>query len=100
MDEVSSGRVDLSSIDRDQLPAPMQAMAPEEQAAVITETAERRNELRRQIGELTRERSAYLDRKVKEAGGARDSLDDKIFRAVREQAGKVGLTYEGDTPAY
>ena len=44
--------------------------------------------------------SAYLDKKVEEAGGARDSLDDKIYRTVREQAGKLGLTYEADAPAY
>jgi len=42
----------------------------------------------------------YLGKKVDEAGGARDSLDDKIYRAVREQAGKLGLTYEADAPAY
>jgi cell division protein FtsB len=78
----------------------MQAMAPEEQQAVISETAERRNVLKRQISELTGERSAYLEKKVEEAGGARDSLDDKIYRAVREQAGKLGLTYEADAPAY
>jgi uncharacterized protein YegL len=100
VDEVSSGRVDLSSIDRDKLPKPMQAMAPEEQAAIISETAERRNELQRQITELTEERSVYLDKKVEEAGGARDSLDDKIYRAVREQAGRLGMTYEADAPAY
>jgi Mg-chelatase subunit ChlD len=100
VDEVTSGRVDLSSIDKDQLPAAMQAMAPEEQAEVIKETAERRNELNRQITELTRERADYLDKKVQEAGGARDSLDDQIYRAVREQAGKLGLTYEADAPAY
>jgi hypothetical protein len=100
VDDVSSGRVDLSSIDREQLPEPMQAMAPEEQAAVISETARRRDELKRQITELSGERSAYLERKVEEAGGASDSIDDKIYRAVREQAGKLGLTYEADAPAY
>jgi hypothetical protein len=98
--EVSSGRVDLSSIDKDKLPAAMQAMAPEEQAKVVSETAERRNELKRQISELTKERADFLDKKVEEAGGARDSLDDQIYRAVREQAGKLGLTYEADAPAY
>ncbi|MEN8206033.1 MAG: vWA domain-containing protein [Pseudomonadota bacterium] len=100
VDEVTSGRVDLSSIDKDKLPEPMQAMAPEERAAIISETAERRNELQRQISKLTEERSAYLAKKVDEAGGARDSLDDKIYRAVREQAGRLGLTYEADAPAY
>jgi len=100
VDEVSSGRVDLSSIDKDQLPEPMQAMAPAEQAAIISETAERRNELKRQISELTEKRAAYLDKKVEDAGGARDSLDDQIYRAVREQAGKLGMSYEADAPAY
>ncbi len=100
VDEVTSGRVDLSSIDRDKLPEPMQAMAPEEQARVIKETADRRDVLKRQITELTRERAAYLDKKVAEAGGASDSLDDQIYRAVREQAGKLGLSYEADAPAY
>ena len=100
VDEVTSGRVDLADIDRDELPAPMQAMAPEEQAQVIKETAERRVELKRQITELTRERADYLEKKVEEAGGAKDSLDDKIYRAVQEQAGRLGLTYEADAPAY
>jgi len=100
VDEVTSGRVDLSSIDKDKLPEPLQAMAPEAQAAIIKETAERRNELKRQISELTRQRAAYLHKKVEVAGGARDSLDDQIYRAVREQAGKLGLSYEADAPAY
>ena len=100
VDEVSSGRVDLSSIDKAKLPAAMQAMAPEEQAKVISETAERRNELKQQLSELTRERADFLDKKVKEAGGAKDSLDDQIYRAVREQAGRLGMSYEADAPAY
>ena len=100
VDEVSSGRVDLFSIDKDQLPESLQAMAPEEQAVIIRETAERRDELQRQLNELTEERSTYLEKKVEEAGGARDSLDDKIYSAVREQAGRLGLTYEADAPAY
>jgi hypothetical protein len=100
VDEVSSGRVDLSSIDKDQLPEPLQAMAPAAQAALIRETAERRDELQRQINELSQERSAYLEKKVEEAGGARDSLDDRIYRTVREQAGRLGMSYEADAPAY
>jgi Mg-chelatase subunit ChlD len=100
VDEVSSGRVDLSSIDQDKLPAAIQAMAPAEQEKVITEKANRRNELKRQITDLTEQRAAFLDKKVKEDGGAKDSLDDKIYRAVREQAGRLGMSYEADTPAY
>jgi hypothetical protein len=100
IDDVTSGRVELSSIDTDALPAPMQAMAPAEQEALITETAARRDALRRQVQELAEQRSAYLEKKVDELGGARDSLDHKIYSAVREQAGKLGLRYEADAPDY
>ncbi len=100
VEDVASGRVDLSNIDKDSLPEPMQAMAPAARKAMIEETAERRNELKQQIQELSDKRSAYLKKKVEESGGAKDSLDDKIYRAVREQAGKLGLIYESDTPDY
>jgi Mg-chelatase subunit ChlD/cell division protein FtsB len=100
VDDVTSGRVELSGIDRDRLPEPMQAMAPAEQEALISETAARRDALRRQVQELAEQRSAYLDEKVEELGGARDSLDHKIYRAVREQAGKLGLHYGAESPDY
>ena len=100
VDDVTSGRIELSGIDRDSLPEPLQAMAPAEQEALISETAVRRDTLRREVQELAKQRSAYLEKKVDELGGARDSLDHKIYSAVREQAGKLGLHYEADAPDY
>lgn len=100
VDDVASGRVDLFTIDRRELPEPMQAMAPEEQKALIMETASRRNELQRQIRELSQNRSAFLKKKVEELGGARDSLDHKIYSAIREQAGRKGLRYDADALDY
>jgi hypothetical protein len=100
VDDVASGRVELSRIDRDKLPEPMQAMAPAAQQVLITETAERRRELTRQIRELADQRADYLRKKVEEGDGERDSLDDRIYNVVRAQAGKAGLRYEADAPAY
>jgi len=100
VDDVASGRVELSTIDRDHLPQPMQAMAPEEQEKLITETANRRNELQQQIKTLSEQRSAFLREKVEEIGGAKGSLDHKIYSAVREQATKKGLRYEADALNY
>ncbi len=100
VDDVDSGRVDLDTIDAFKLPEPMQAMAPEEQQTLIRETAERRKQLQREIEELAQQRSTFLKKKVKEQGGAEDSLDHKIYNAVREQAGKLGLSYENDGPHY
>ena len=100
IEDVASGRVDLDTIEPQQLPEPLQAMAPEAQQALIAETARRRGDLQEQIQELAEQRSTYLKQKVEELGGARGSLDHKIYTAVREQAGKKGLQYQADAPEY
>ena len=100
VDDVASGRVDLSKVDREALPVALQPMAPTEQKAAIAKTAERRNELQGEIRDLAGQRSEYLKKKLEETGGAKDSLDEKIYRTVREQAAAVGLSYESDAPAY
>ncbi len=100
VDDVASGRVDLSTIERDALPEPMRAMAPAAQQAVIQEKAGRRNELKGQIKELAAKRSAYLKKKVEETDGAKDSLDQKIYDTVREQAGGKGMDYKAGALAY
>jgi hypothetical protein len=100
VDAVASGRVDLGSIAREELPAPMQAMPAAEQKALIEQSAKRRAALTTEVQELAQRRAGYLQEKVKERGGAKDSLDDKIYRAVRKQAAAAGLHYESDAPAY
>ncbi|KPK40265.1 MAG: hypothetical protein AMJ69_03000 [Gammaproteobacteria bacterium SG8_47] len=100
VDDVASGRVDLSDIAPEELPEPMQAMAPAAQQALIAETAQRRTKLGRQIEELAHKREAYLDKEVRDSGIGEDSLDEKIYSAVREQAAKKGLSYEADAASY
>jgi len=100
VEDVASGRVDLSSIEREALPASLQAMSPQEQQALIEENARQRDALKDEIRQLSGQRAAYLKQKVEEAGGAQDSLDEKIFNAVRTQAGKKGLRYEAEAPSY
>ncbi len=100
VDDVASGRVDIGSIEAEKLPAPMQAMAPEEQLAIIQEKAAKRDELKRQIATLAKQRSSFIKEEVATRGDAESSLDYKIFSAVKEQAEKKGLHYEADAPAY
>jgi uncharacterized protein YaaQ len=68
--------------------------------ALIEENARQRDALKDEIRQLSGQRAAYLKQKVEEAGGAQDSLDEKIFNAVRAQAGKKGLRYEAEAPSY
>lgn len=100
VDDVASGRVDIDSIDEAYLPEPMKAMAPAEREAVIMQKAEQREELQRQIQTMAKKRSSYLKEQVAAEGGAKDSLDEKIYSAVREQAADKGLRYESDSATY
>ncbi|MGB0748950.1 MAG: vWA domain-containing protein [Magnetospiraceae bacterium] len=100
VDDVSSGLVDLFRMDEANLPAPLQAMAPEEREAVVKETAERRDALRQEIKELSAQRDAFMKDKIAEMGGAEDSLDHKIHDTVRGQAAAKGIHYEADAVGY
>jgi Mg-chelatase subunit ChlD len=99
VDGVASGTIKLDELDEAELPAALKPMAPAEQQAYIAGLAGERADLQRQIRVLAEDRDEYLKKEVEEAGGFKDSLDQKIYEAVAEQAGKAGLEYE-DGPEY
>lgn len=99
VDDIASGKVDLGSIAKDHLPEPIQAMAPAEQKALIEKSALKRQKLSSEIDALAQQRQDYLKNELEEKGGAKESLDQKVFDAVRAQTGKLGMSYE-DGPAY
>lgn len=96
VEAVTEGKLDLKDIDSDMLPAPLQAMAPEEQLALVKEKADRRDQLQRQIAELAEERDAFLKKKREELGTSYDAFDDKVYQAVKMQAEEKGLVYSED----
>jgi Mg-chelatase subunit ChlD len=96
---VVSGDVKLDELDEDALPEAMQSMAPAEQEAYVAELAEQRTELQRRIQDLSADRNSYLQNKVEEAGGLKNSLDQKLYDAVKDQASEAGLEYR-EGPAY
>jgi uncharacterized protein YegL/cell division protein FtsB len=99
VDDIASGRVELSAIDSDQLPAPIKALAPAQQKAAIEEKAKQRQALKKSINKLAQQRQHYLKEEVAKLGNAEKSLDYKIFRAVSEQAVKKGISYKDAKPA-
>ncbi len=100
VDGVASGRIRLEDIPREELPASISAMAPAEQKELITRKAKRRDQLKQEIRKLSESRNSFIREKIEDEGGADDSLDEKIYRAVREQAAGAGLHYDGDSARY
>ena len=99
VDDVATGRVGLEEIPTEALPETLQAMAPEDRSAAITEQARKRSELTQRIQELAKSRESFIQDKLDEVGGAEASLDYKIYSAVREQAEAKGLEME-EEPDY
>jgi Mg-chelatase subunit ChlD len=96
---VASGEVSLDEVDREALPEELKPMAPAEQAQRLSELAEERAELQREIADLADRRGDYLAKKVEEAGGLSDSLDQKLYDVVSRQAAEAGLEY-AEGPEY
>ena len=96
---VTSGTLELDGLEKDTLPEPLKPLSPAEQQAFVTQMAEERADLERQIRDLSKDRDSYLEKKVEEAGGLRSSLDQKLYEAVSEQAAGAGLEYR-DGPRY
>lgn len=99
VNDVATGRVDLAKVPAAELPAPIAALPPAQQAQELKQRTEKRESLQRQIADLAGERDEFISKKVKEQGGAAGSLDVQIYDAVREQGKAVGLRYE-DGPKF
>ncbi len=100
VEAISSGRMELDDIDRDDLPASLQALAPEEQMKIITDQARRRDKIKSDIRELSESRSRYIRQIIAAQGDASESLDEKIYSAVKKQAKLKGLIYESESASY
>jgi Mg-chelatase subunit ChlD len=100
VDAISSGRVELSSINQKHLPQALQAMAPEKQKLLLRKKSKQRDELRREIKELSEKRSRHIKQELAVQGGAKDSLDEQIYATVRDQASKKGLVYQSPSAKY
>jgi Mg-chelatase subunit ChlD len=99
VDDVASGRVDVAAVPPAQLPAGVAAMPVDAQRELLAATAQKREELKRQIADLAAQRDAYIETQVEADGGAATSLDRQIYEAVREQAAPLGIEYE-DGPRF
>jgi hypothetical protein len=100
VDAISSGRVELSIINPKHLPQTLQAMAPEKQKLLLRNKAKERNELKREIKELSEKRSQHIKQELEVQGGAKDSFDEQIYSTVRDQASKKGLVYKNHSAKY
>lgn len=100
VDAVSSGRVELSSIAEAELPEELQSLDKDQQKLILEEKAQKRKDLQEEIVTLGKQRSDYVLAELKKTGADKDSIDNKIYQAVKAQAADKGLVYSSDAPKY
>jgi len=100
VDAISSGRLELDDIDKDDMPIELHAFAPAAQMEIITNQARQREKIKSEIQKLSESRNDYIRDQVAKDGGARESLDEKIYSAVKKQAKTKGLVYESEDARY
>ncbi|MCP4431604.1 MAG: VWA domain-containing protein [Gammaproteobacteria bacterium] len=99
VDALSSGRVDLDDIAEQELPETLKAMAPEEQKDFIKQQGARRDQIKQEIRKLSDSRQRYIEAQIT-PDTAKESLDEKIYSAIKNQAKAKGLIYESDSAEY
>jgi Mg-chelatase subunit ChlD len=100
VDAVASGRVKLSSLPKKSLPESLQAMPAAAQEAFVGNAKKERSELESEIKQLSEQRNDYLRQKLVADGGKEDSLDAKLYGAIRNQAKDKGMVYGSDSAKY
>jgi hypothetical protein len=95
LDGLSSGKVKLESLDKDQLPAELQKLDQNGLKAEIGKKQKERTELQARIQKLTRERDDYIaaERKRQAEQGKGDSFDEKVAASIRAEAARKGIQY-------
>ncbi len=95
LDGLSSGKVKLESLKKDQLPAEYQKLNQEELKVELGKKQQERAELQGRIQKLTRDREEYVaaERKRQAEQGKGDSFDAKVAASIRAQAARKGIDY-------
>ena len=95
LDSLSSGKVKLESLKKDQLPPELQKLNEEELKAEIGKKQTGTRGAAGRIQKLSKEREEYLaaERKRLAEQGKGDSFDEKVAASIRAQAARKGIEY-------
>jgi hypothetical protein len=85
----------VEEMEEEYLPEEMKTMDVEERKAYIKEKAEERARIQQEIQTIAKKRETYIANKRKEeAGKTKNTLDQVMLKAIREQAVKKGYEFE------
>ncbi|MBN1589489.1 MAG: VWA domain-containing protein [Pirellulales bacterium] len=92
LSDMVQGKIRLEDVDEKKLPENMQKMTIDERKAFVVKQQNIREELSRQIKDVSAKRAEYLKKEMTKAGAA-PSFDTKVLDSLKRQAGRNGVEY-------
>lgn len=85
----------LEEIEEEELPEEMQKMDKEERKEYVGKKSKEREAIQKEIQELSSQRNKYItDERKKMSSGSKNTLDEVMLKAVREQAEAKNFKFE------
>jgi Mg-chelatase subunit ChlD len=96
VDAVKSGAVKIEDVKKEELPAELQKLSPDELKAYLAKQQAEREALQKKITELNKQRDVFIEAEKKRlaAAGKGDAFDEKVNETIRAQAARKGIAYE------
>ena len=96
LDAIAEKKVTLDKVKKDELPAELRKLSPDELKAHVETMQKERAELQKRINELSKERDSFVaaERKKLAKTGKGDGFDEQVSKSLRAQAKKKGISYE------
>lgn len=91
VDAVAKGEKKVSDLKEGELPAAMKAMPADKREAHVKDLQQKREDIQRQIAEVSAERDKFVRARRAKAGDGKVALDDAMLKAIREQAKDQGF---------
>lgn len=93
VDAVARGEKKVAEVKDADLPAPMQPMSPPQREEHVKKMKKEREDIQKQIAELSAERDKYIKQERARASGGKVALDDAMLKSIREQAKQQGFEF-------
>ena len=95
VDAMSRKDFDLAKVEKEELPAEMQTMTPDQRRAHLDQMAKKRAGVQQEIHQLNVQRQKFIDEEMKKGGKSADKgFDAAMLHAIREQATRKNFEFE------
>jgi Mg-chelatase subunit ChlD len=95
VDALNNKNVELDKLKPSDLPADMRTLDTKQQREYLEQKSKERQQLQAKIQDLSKQRDAYVDAKLKESGKkTNDGFDAQVLNTLKEQGQKKGINFE------